>query len=290
MKPFRTCCKIVAISLCMGGLDMNVIAGQPSLSFELLPENATIWPGQPCVLLATFTNKSDAEVELDLGSDSTAAFTFRIRNQQGEEVAQGSPVPRSGLSRTGRHRLPPSGSFCQRLLLNEWCSTMLPEGSYMVICTLTHPALPALERLCAVTILPQKPEELQQLFTQTANSVLANSTHADKMFAVRMLAYSRSPLALSCLIGILNADRIEDQLKLEAIEGIERIGTTDAAVALVSMVQRNSPYPMLSDSLRQEAIRSVYRLKDKSENPQIVTICGKVILTEKRPVQRRVRD
>jgi hypothetical protein len=212
-----------------GGIAVMAWA-EPTVSIKIDPEQKTILPGEPCVLSVTFSNLTSSEIILDLGTDGTAAFSFKLGDDKSRQAAQGAKLPKGGLSRSGKRILSANGEIRERVILNQWISTFLKPGTYTVTCYVEAPGMPQMAAETSIEVLVGDDQRLKDIFSALAKTVWNGRGYEERFFAARMLAFSNSRLVVPYLEDIIRAENLSLDLKILAIEGIEREGTLDAAI------------------------------------------------------------
>ena len=108
---------------------------EEAMQWEMVTAKSSYYPGEPVLLSIQITNPLAQNGEVWLGSDSLEAFTFAIKDKKGRVLRQGQRIERSGLTRSGFIQIPAQESQAKRVVLNQWCSTLLSSGDYTIVCT-----------------------------------------------------------------------------------------------------------------------------------------------------------
>lgn len=108
------------------------------LGWGLSAEKDSFYPGEPVRLILQVDNKGIRDETLFLGNEGIEYVSMEIHDPNDRVICIGAPVLRNGLSKSGLLSVP-SGKISQKaLILNRWCSTLLPPGNYQVICRLKY--------------------------------------------------------------------------------------------------------------------------------------------------------
>jgi hypothetical protein len=126
---------ILSIS-CLLIADMQAKAGEP-LKWTLAASKAAYYPGEPVELAITIQNAGPSDEDVYLGAFGIGAFSFDLCDNSGRTIAQGGRVKgeEGALSSRFSFIKVPTGQTAKRsVVLNRWCSTLVPPGEYRVIC------------------------------------------------------------------------------------------------------------------------------------------------------------
>jgi hypothetical protein len=253
------------------------------------PRKAAVLPGEPSVVDAQIQNHGDQPITIDLGYDGIGAFWFEISNGNGDTVATSERIMRFGPSRSGRHTLSPGEATEVPLIMNMWCSTMLPPGEYTVV--LNWETIPVADHQVKgrdafqLTIMPADDEKLSALLEQLKNDALdRESAIASRQFTTQMLLNSQAPAAVNLIREFMAEvrDRGEEQLAIQAIEALGRIETVESIQALTEVAL---PTDAKKDNeLANRAVAMVYQIFDSAaDKPAVRQACQDVMQARPRP-------
>lgn len=287
-------CVILGLAIFAG----NLRSEEMQFTFTIRPEKETVMQGEPCILMLTFTNMTSTNITIDLGANGISSLIFSVVDEEGKSlVNQVKFESEGGLSRCGDYLISPRSSVTKRVILNQWCPILLSKGTYTVICLFKQPSsIVSSTAKCKIEILPVDEQKLAKIFDGITNAIRTDSKYDEIDFSLTMLAYSRSPLAVRFLNKLIFTKSIfpkytEEPRLTEAIRGLERIGTPMAVRELINVVETEKTNPSeFSVHVRDEAVLSLFRLKDKSGDPEVIKLCEKVTLNRPRPVERVIRD
>jgi hypothetical protein len=108
-----------------------------SLKWTIAASKAVYYPGEPVALTITIPNAGSRDESVYLGVYGIGAFSFDLCDNSGRILAQGGRVKGEGdiaSSRSVFLKVPAGRTAQTPVVLNRWCSTLLPPGEYRVIC------------------------------------------------------------------------------------------------------------------------------------------------------------
>jgi hypothetical protein len=303
---------MVAISL---GMNTDVYAQRPeeSLDWSIETSKGAFYPGEPVLLTLNISNTGQQEEKIDFGADGIEAFSMEMRDGYNKILAKGDKIQRSGVARIGTLAVP-SGKIGQKsIVLNQWCSTMLPPGKYHVICHIeyrlrseamripgTDPALfkagPLHRNQLDSYIELIKPdvskykEILDNLGRYKVKRERQSFTDWRKEgdLARDMIAFTEWELAVPYQLRVLS-DAKSSWLKWDVINSLARSGTLQAAKGLIRVVSENEDRPERIEDIKREIIDAVYRLRETGK-PEIIKATDNFVVKYKRPVLAKPTD
>lgn len=303
---------ILVIIILSGGMTAYAESGEQLLSLKIKPVTNTIISGGPCTLDVTFTNNTASEIVLvNVGFDIENGLYFEILDSKGKLIVSSSKIPRRGGMGIGskpKITIQPDGTIEEKhVLLNQWCSTLLPEGKYTIVShfeSITTTRVPLLLKLTStaqIEILPsnkQNRKKLQDIFSDLLNKALADTDETpitaveEKMLACEQLAYATSPMVVSYLTKLLLSGKIPGTgLTMEVIEGFRRVGTVEAAKELVSFAKEDKKTEeLLTNMVKQKIIIEIFHLQDISKDPEVIETCKSITTTMPRPKEQKIVD
>lgn len=251
----------VAISACATLYTITCMTSQKTrksenLRFSISIEKEIVSQGEPAIATLEIGNQSMASIEIDLGANAREAFKLDILDPD-DRIASSSDYPLiSDVSYLGRRTVPVGGAIKLRLVLNQWCSTLLPPRSYTVRGYLKLGE--AVEvATCTLTIKEVNPQELQHIFKGLTEETLRGEGVEARMFAMTLLAYAEAPSVVPFLGKVI---RESDSFSEEAIAALGRIATILAVKELGHAAREpNHPHakPLLQQILRRSTEESV---------------------------------
>jgi len=321
MLNFRVFTMVIIVLLVVSLINSEAIYAEndkESLVMKMKPITDTIISGGPCVLKFTFTNTEASKVTLDLElyGCRTEGFYFEMINEKNEQVAKNFDILGEGGIGIGREiEIYPGKSTELKLILNQWCSTLLPQGKYKVISYYESfrswsrrkrrddkefkPITSTPRSECQIEILPsnkQNQKKLQEIFSDLLDKAITDTDEKpippdEQMFAAEQLAYSTSPLVVPYLAKLLSSDTFfSTTLSMEIIEGFRRVGTVEAAEELVKIIKGKTPPNLSEESFKEKVVLEIFRLSDISKDPEVIKICTEVTTTMPRPKEKQTVD
>jgi len=275
----------IGMIVLLGTLVAPATGGEPTLSLRMHTEKDAVMQGEPCMLALTFENRSQQDVTIGLGPDGVAAFSFELLDQRGERVAKAGQIWKPGLSRIVTYAIKPGSSVEHKLLLNRWCSTLLPEAEYRVLCRCEPVVGPTVQAGCALRLVPARQDELERLFAGLAACVLAADARVERSGAEEMLTYANSPTAVPHLLKVVEAEHAQDRLRALAVTGLRNVGTPEAIAALLGLAkgERSANLP---HGVQKWAALAIFQIHNTSRDPRIRAACAPFCKETSRPFVR----
>ncbi|MFQ6035172.1 MAG: hypothetical protein ACE5NM_04910 [Sedimentisphaerales bacterium] len=262
------------------------------------------YPGEPILLTLDITNISKQEQEIYFGGDGIGAFSMEILDSNRTVVAKGNKIQRSGFSGSVSTRVPTAKTVNKSIVLNQWCSTLLPPGQYHVICNVDYRLFSEFEGdkggpLHSVTL--ELDIKLVKLDKSKLKTILENLADQESKLSARkpktndryeigewlaaqrttreMIAFTESELAVPYQFRILKVAK-STWLKVDLINSLAWSETLEAASGLVQIIEDPSIY---MDDVKREAIDAVYRLRETGKS-EIIKATDEFVAKYKRPV------
>jgi hypothetical protein len=108
------------------------------LDWGIETSKRTFYPGEPVLLTFNIKNNGKQDQEIHYGGGGIEAFSMEIFDSNNTVVAKGGKIERPGVSRFVTTRVPSGSTNTRSIVLNQWCSTLLPPGQYHVICNVDY--------------------------------------------------------------------------------------------------------------------------------------------------------
>lgn len=275
---------------------------EESLDWNIETAQNTFYPGEPVLLTVNIKNIGKQEETIDFGADGIEAFSIEIRDRSNKIVAEGGNIRRSGLSRLGTLAVPPGQIGQKSIVLNQWCSTLLPPGQYRVICNIEYrlrsesrkkedsevfKAGPVHKKQLKLNIQIIEMDELkfkEILETLVSFEVKPEAQSKGEWLAERdtareMLALTESELAVPYQLQLLRIEQYTWQ-KRDVINSLVKSGTLEAANGLVQIIEDPSIY---KEDVKHILIDGVYRLRETGK-VEIISATEQFVAKYKRPV------
>lgn len=294
------------------GMLVNVYAQgtEEFLDWSIETSKKTFYPGEPVLLTLKIKNMGMQEERIYFGAGGIGAFSMEIYDNSNKIMAKGGKIRRGGqLSRVVLIRVPPSKIGQKSVVLNRWCSTLLPPGKYHVISHVEYrlrseaTRIPGTEKgFKAGSLHPIKldldielvktdnlkfKEILEGLatreFKKEGQSI--REWKIDRDVARQMLAFTESELAVPYQLHILRIAKLTS-MKWDVINSLVRSKTLEAAVGLVQIMEDPSVY---KEDMKRELIDAAYRLRETGKS-DIINATNEFVLKYKRPAPAKVID
>jgi hypothetical protein len=110
--------------------------GAEALKWVIAPSKAAYYPGEPVALTITIPNAGPGDEDVYLGAFGVGAFSFDLRDNSGRTISHGGRVEdEEGIRSRSSFLTVQAGQKAKTpVVLNRWCSTLVPPGEYRVIC------------------------------------------------------------------------------------------------------------------------------------------------------------
>jgi hypothetical protein len=193
---------------------------------------------EPVIVNLTLHNLLREPITLDLGWNRKVGFAIMVKGPDGR--IQRPTITPSGVGRSGRIEIDPSGDYSQPLILNDWLAFDQP-GSYQIEIRLTAPIRTASGQVVKsptadafdVQIGPRDEDRLRQSYQRLADAFV-NSAGVEQYQAAHALRYLTDPVAVPILRAVLDANDAADPIVIEAL----RKTRTPEAVSLLQEVTK----------------------------------------------------
>lgn len=304
---------LLAISIIVLGNPICMIAsagaGGPKvlLGWDIKASKNTCYPGEPVLLTLMIGNTWQEEENIDFGADAIEAFSMEIRDNSNKIAAKGGKIQRFGVSRVGTLPVPPGQMTQKSIVLNQWCSTLLPPGRYRVICHVEYRLrsedtkipgtehgfkagpLHTIELGLDINIIEMNLSEFKKHLGQLSGQAFKTNVRTKEDFvncriAREMLVFAESELGVPYQLQLLKMPA-STWLKRDATNSLVRSGTLEAANGLMEIIieeVENKDCPECIEDVKLQIIDAVYRLRETGKS-DIMNATNEFILKYKRP-------
>lgn len=133
MKIYKRVILLLLLGLVIGSVDA---AG---IKISVTTEKKSFYPGEPILLLVRIRNERTHPIRLDLGHSNLGAFSFRLYQPDSDLNDKDSlrQIKRPGPSWAPFIKVGASSETSHPIILNQWCSTLLPPGEYRLDCSIS---------------------------------------------------------------------------------------------------------------------------------------------------------
>jgi len=237
------------------------------LSITARPVDGAGVPG-PVYVDIDLKNLRKQDLKVELGDSGKTALRFKIVDPTGR--TQSVQLSEAGLSAPLNLTLGSGGFYNYRILLNEWYEFHMP-GLYEVELSLQPDADTTLERppLTAfqLKIGPRDPSSIRRLAERLATRFITGNNFEDRFESARTLSLMTDPVVVDSLSRALRSGTGDgDMLGIADffVDGLVRIGGTDAASALDAALRSQDQY------VRRAAQNGIDRMLERKPAGQIM--------------------
>jgi hypothetical protein len=242
-------------------------AETPSVSVTLTPLEARIGPGQPLEADLTFLNTGSESVPLNLGRDGLEAVSIQLRNPDGGLTLARELEPVYGLSQVVRADLAPSRPWVHRILISRWVATPLADGHYTVVATVKISPATSISAQAAVEVQASLEPVTRGLMKQWQGTVESDRQPLEARYhALMMLTHTSARGIPPILAALAQSARIDQSMRLQAIDGLGRLDSQAAVEALAQLALRDGGDPRI----KNEAAGEIAELGKRSKDPAVV--------------------
>jgi hypothetical protein len=255
------------------------------LVFEVSLFESRVYSGEAVLVRTTIRNVGKTPARVSFGKDEVEAFSFTLRDASGKAVTcEPVVLPEGGVYTPSGVEVPAAGTATKDVVLNHWCSTMLPAGSYTISGSIEPEAqtpeyhdrapLPKVTFQLHLEIFTADEAMLKKKLSRLEDVVLGKAHMVEGLAApveglpqqdaVEMLALTDSPLAAGCKPWVMKKMTRANSWG-DVVGSLARTADVRNAQALI-VISQDSHLPKL---LRDRATRGVYKLR-RTGRPEIV--------------------
>jgi hypothetical protein len=284
----------------------TIIYGQnseKSFDWSIKTSKQTFYPGEPVLLTLNIKNQGSKEEIFDLGSDAIAAFSMEIFDSNNISLSKSEKIKRAGLTKPRTVTAGPGQTAQKSIVLNQWCSTLLPMGKYHIICNIDyrlrsefvkideksngykagpiHTTQVALDIQIIKMDITKFKQIIEDLFSHEVKKETQTMSQwiSDLEIPHEMIAFTESDLAVPYQLKILQSEQYS-WLKRDIVNSLARSGTLDAAIGLMKILTDPS---VLTMDIKPEIINAIYKLREKGK-PEIISATDEFVKNNKGPV------
>jgi len=283
-----------------------------SLDWSIKANKTAFYAGEPILLTLNIRSTGTQEEKVNFGMDGLEAFSMEIHDSNNIIVSKGDKIQRFGVSRVGTLLVTPGETGQKSIVLNRWCSTLLPPGQYRVVCRIDRPGkfyfekIKSGDQIVVVTKRHYEPMTVLELdiqiiemdrvrFKEMLETLVgfevkpeAKSKRewlTERDIARELLALTESELAIPYQLQLLRTDPYT-WFGPDAINSLVKSGTLEAARGLVQIIEDPSIYTVDVESI---FIDGVYRLRETGK-AEIINATDEFVAKYKRPVLAKPND
>lgn len=233
-----------------------------------------VFPGEPVLLILTVRNTGGEKMEIDLGMHGIGAFSVEIQDASNDSVARSLPYHEVDGIDMGYKRavaLAPGESHRRELVLNRFCSTRLPVGSYRMhvfvdpaavivgdTATSGSTAGPRVVLTCNLEVIQTNVEEFERMLSDLAAKALADYGHR---LEKEMLSFTDSSMAVEYQIRLVKRYGHLYSLATNTIQNFHRSRSKESLQALLEIASDKS----ISDRYRKKALGAIEDLRTRGD-------------------------
>jgi hypothetical protein len=273
------------------------------LVWTIGPSKSAYLPGEPLPLILGIQNKAANDEGVFNGYRGIGGFSFEMLDGSGRTVASANKIEGIGGMVAGRLYLPvPAGGTANKtVVLNRWCSTILPPAEYRLICRLEYRLqsertpipgsdngfnsgpLHHLELSTHFSIQEADPSKYEAILgsLQISRSKKPDESSIEwyeaETLAREMVVLAEWEAAVPYQLRVLNV-ALDTWLRQDAIRALGRSKNPAAARGLVAFIDG----PTYVEDVKVDAIGAVYTLRG-SGNPEILAATEDLVRRHPRP-------
>jgi hypothetical protein len=233
---------------------------------------------EPVIINFVVKNNFSETITFDLGSDRKESFQLNLTRPNGASSQARRII--EGFAMTGKITLRPGQVYRQRLLINEWFD-LSQIGAYAISVNLLTSIQSGNGRVVAkganfrstFEITSRNPKKLQEICAGLLTQITTSNTYEQAMNAATMLSFIRDPVAVPFLERVLKLKMNRIMIEQAAIEGLGRIGNTEAVQALIRAL--SAPNAESTSYIRYALFRIESETTDPAMKQQIKRALGK---------------
>jgi len=271
------------------------------LEWKIGTSKQVFYPGEPVLLTLNIKNSGTQEEKVNFGMEGIGAFSMEIRDSNNIIITKGSKIERFGFTtRSSFLDVPPSKIVQKPIVLNRWCSTLLPPGKYHIICNVEYRLFSEDQKQPGTIVFKAGPIHKLQLeldiqiveldkmeFEKIIESLVALEVKPESQStgewleerdrAREMLALTESELAVPYQLKLLRTDP-DTWFRPDAINSLVKSGTLEATTGLMQIIED----PSCKEDVKHVLIDGVYRLRETGK-PDILSATNEFVAKHKRP-------
>lgn len=279
------------------------------LEWSIGTSKKAFYPGEPVLLTLNIKNTETWEEEVFFGADGIGAFSMEIRDSNNIIITKGNKIERGGITTVSPFlKVIPGGAGQKSIVLNRWCSTLLPTGKYKVICNVEYllrtefikmedsdgfkaGPIHKIQLDLEIQIIEMDKDKFKKIIETLLGSEIKPEAQSkrewmDKREVAReMLAFTESELAVPYQLKLLKNDP-RNRFGPDMINTLAKSKTQEAAKGLMEIAEDPNSERM---GTKKYMIDAVYRLRETGK-AEIINATEGFVAKYKRPVLGEVAD
>ena len=292
-------------SACMASNNRK-IATKKHLNFNIEVTKEAFYPGEP-VLVSLKINNTGKKDKVYLGNYEEFCLII-IRNQAGDVVSKGVIPYCLNVTRTVV-TVRENQTAKESIVLNQWCSTLLPSGKYCITFLLNSRLnserknnkpgpVHKIELSFDIQIIKMNVQKFKQILSDLAKHAFPSKERIDMSYSERhkmyscqeMLAVTESVLALPLQFKLVKFSGAGNTV-YNTLNAIVRSNTREAAEGMVRMFIESvedkkeiiSVHCRSTRNMKDLFLNAIYKLRDKG-NPEVIKVTENIVKKYKRPL------
>jgi len=260
----------------LSGMSISSVQGQGRVGLDLSLDSPNVSLHEPVSGVFSLHNQLKDTIQVDLGPDSNAYFSFSITAPDGDiiEVPQLKFPPDGHVGAVGMFALKSGGIYRHSILLNEWYE-FPTSGDYKVEIHLSavartksgNPVAMGNGSPVVLHIGSRDENYLRKLCSEYAKSVVSSAPIEVRLDAAKELSFVRDPVAVPFLRQVLEQSPIEAG---RVVKGLASIANAEAIDALIANLKTNNYYLKLE--ILQALIAASDRVTDEGIKARIQAV------------------
>jgi hypothetical protein len=274
---------------------------EDSLYWTIESPKKIFYLGEAVPLTLNITNIGKKEEKVDFGSDGLEAFSMEIRDSNNTIVVKGEKISRDGVARIGTLNIGLDETGKKTIVLNRWCSTLLPPGKYYIrsqveyrlrseatkkpntINTYLSGPLHQIQLNCNIELIKPDPAKYKEILDNLAKYEIENNQKPfnewkqERELAREMIAFTESDLAVPYQIQNLKKEQTS-WIRIDLINSLVKSKTLDAAKGLMDIMTDTSVY---KEDIKKDIINGVYILRETGK-AEIISATDDFVKNNKR--------
>jgi hypothetical protein len=276
---------------------------EENLEWGIKTSKKEFYPGEPVLLTLKIKNTGKLGEKIDFGADGIEAFSIEIRDNSNKIVSKGGKILRTGFARLGTLAVSPEQIAQKSIVLNQWCSTLLPPGQYHVACYVEYRLRSEATRIpdtepplfnagpihraqldFNIELIRSDVSKYKGILENLAKNEIRKEGRTfrewqqEREIARNMIAFTEWEAAVPYQLNVL---RLEGYTRLswDVINSLVKSKTLEATIGLIQIVEDPSFY---NEGIKNQLIDAVYRLRETGK-PDIIKATEEFIKKYERP-------
>ncbi len=236
-------------------------------------EKVKIIYSEPLFLTIKYHNVDTKIVKLNLGNDDIGNISFKIFDNKGKIIQQGTPIVKFGFSPIKSHSISPNNSFIKKIILNRWCSTKLQNGRYKLETTIRLNATQQYKFTNDFTIKEKNKSLLEKIANNYIQKINNSQSENDKLSASKALIYLNTANSIKFKMSLIKNNRSLPNLKKDYIQSFKDNPSLEVVEFLISAYLNTSIKNEQKNTIKDVIID----INKNSKQDKIIKITSRII-------------